>query len=408
MSLNDTLKKVAAKTKADKARGPLWKGPEKDGVTFSMLSRYLVCKERFRLLVVEGLAPAPKFSHFIEFGNMWHICEEHLAGNNDWEAALHKYAAEAIDQYPNQQTDVDKWYNVCLAQFPHYVSYWKKHPDTIKRTPIFQEEVFDVPIKLPSGHIVRLRGKWDSVDLLGEGSNAGIYVHENKTRGEVVEEQIKRQMIMDLQTMIYVVALEERQKAVTQRVKDATWDADQNLKLLDKPIKGVRYNVIRRPLSGGKGTIKQSDGTKGTKCPKCKGEAGNYACPKCLGNGRFGGKPPETKEEYYARLAQYIEEEPETYFFRWRVEISRGDIDRFKRCCLFPILEDLCNWWEWVSGPGKDNPFHPDGRGIHGIHPFGIRNILDENGSTDLDEFLNSGSEIGLTRNAQLFKELQP
>ncbi len=35
-------------------REPVWKGPEVDGVTQSLLSRYLTCKERFRLLVIEG------------------------------------------------------------------------------------------------------------------------------------------------------------------------------------------------------------------------------------------------------------------------------------------------------------------------------------------------------------------
>ncbi len=158
-------------------------------------------------------------------------------------------------------------------------------------------------------------------------------------------------------------------------------------------IAGVRYNVIRRPLSGGKGSIVQKKGSKNV--------------------------PPETKQEYYARLAQYIKDEPESYFMRWNVHVTPTDIQRFREQCLDPILESMCDWWSWIqvtdSGRkdatvkvqiGKDN-FRFVHSSIHWRHPFGVWNSIDEVGYSDLDEYLSSGSTTGLQTTDILFPELQ-
>src|SRR5688572_23342153 len=102
----DTLKK---------GRGsPLWKGPESDdpngGITFSALSRFLCCRERFRLVMIEGLRPADGFNHKIEYGQMWHACEEAhaAAGTKSYSGplpmgALRDYAQDLCKQYPMSQ-----------------------------------------------------------------------------------------------------------------------------------------------------------------------------------------------------------------------------------------------------------------------------------------------------------------
>src|SRR5437868_9833284 len=325
MSLDTGLKKTNAK----KPTQPIWKGPEVDGVTFSLLSRFLCCRERFRLLVVEGLQPADAFNHRIHYGQMWHICEEALAG---WQAppshastaiiaegaidvALLHYCRELCRQYQTQQQQVEHWYNVCRVQFPLYIDYWSKHSDVASRQPLLQEKVFNVPYQLPSGRTVRLRGKLDSVDLIGKGKSTGVYLQENKTKGDIREAQLKRQLRFDLQTMLYVVALQES-------IDNAT--ADNHLFPDHGPCKGVRYNVIRRPLSGGKGSIVRHKPTKN--------------CP----NG-------ESKEAFYGRLRDIIAAEPESYFMRWKVEVTPQDIKEFRRKCLDPILEQLCDWWRYIK-----------------------------------------------------------
>ena len=364
---------------------PLWDGPEANGenggVTFSMLSKFLTCPERFRVRYVLGLTPVQKFNHRIEYGQMWHACEEALAARRPWDVALKVYVKDLMAKYQMDRDEIRKWYNVCLFQFPLYVEYWAKHPDVKERTPVFQEEVFDVPYRLPSGRTVRLRGKFDAVDLIrsagiGKGESAGVYLQENKSKGDPNELELRRQLTYDLQTMLYLVALSEIDRRDGPLIKQSD----------GVPVRGVRYNVVRRPLSGGKGTIQRHKG-------------------KVLKNGTT--KPDEPEDAFYKRAAQYVKDAPETYFMRWRVEVSETDVTRFRRECLDPLLERLCDWYNMVTTKG--DPFSPSNNKdyrLHYRHPFGVVNSVDEYGYGDLDEFLASGSKVGLTR-ASLFTELK-
>jgi len=341
----------------------VWRGPEEDGITQSLLSRFLVCRERFRLLVVEGLRPADDFNHRIEYGNMWHLCEEKQAGKEEWEGPLKDYARELISKYPLAQEQIEKWYNVCKIQFPIYVTYWSKNPDEKSRTPLVQEESFSVPYPLPSGRMVTLRGKWDSVDWIGPKRGGGVYLQENKTKGDIQEDSLKRQLHFDLQTLMYMVALEESDS-------------------VDGPLKGIRYNVVRRPLSGGRGSIRQHKPSKSN--------------PR--------GEDPQ---QFYNRLSGIIGDDADYHFMRWRVEIGPEDLTRFRREFLNPVLEQLWDWWEFITTGHNGDPFDPGtGRAVHWRHPFGVWNPLNEGRASELDEYLETGSDLGLERTEDLFPEL--
>jgi hypothetical protein len=205
------------------------------------------------------------------------------------------------------------------------------------------------------------------VDLIGKSKSVGIYLQENKTKGDIREQLIQRQLGFDLQTMTYSVAL----------LNDPWLEASGYSK---KDFKGVRYNVVRRPLSGGKGTIKMLEAK--------------------------GNRPAETETEYYGRLQRYFIDEPEYWFMRWRVELTPQDIQRFEREFLQPCLEQICDWWEWVAA-SPDGHFRPDEHGHHYRTPYGIYSSIAEGGSTDLDEYIATGSDLGLTRGNKLFSELQ-
>lgn len=435
--LVDKLKNIKPKVKSNTT---VWAGPEDSspngGISQSMLNRFLGCRERFRLRYIEGLTPADSFTRAAEYGQCWHICEEALAANKDWHPELMAYASDLCRRYPMQQEEIEKWFNVCKVQFPLYVDYWSKHPDNLKRTPLMQEQVFHVPYTLPSGRVVYLRGKFDSVDLIGTGKQAGVYLMENKSKGTIDVQSLQRQLTFDLQTMMYLVALKIDQvtpMGFLGAVQDCSTGRLGGNNAI--PIKGVRYNVIRRPLSGGRGTISRHEATKGAKCPKCKGESevgtqsgGISKCPKCEGDGRIGAKAAETYQHYYDRLGGIIKEDCDSddpsrnqyWFSRWKVEVSQADVEAFKQQFLNPILEQLCDWYEWLTtgdpwntrlidrSPGDPPPVSetPENH-YHYRHPFGTYNVLDEGGSTELDEYLSSGSEAGLTRDVQLFRELQ-
>lgn len=348
-------------------QGPCGEGPN-GGITFSMLSRWLSCRERTRVQYVEGIKPVERFNHRTDYGTMWHLCEEALAANCLWVAKLEDHCNLLVRRFPLDQEQIGHWYNVCKTQFPIYVEHWSKHPDVKKRVPLMQEQVFDVSYKLPSGRTVRLRGKFDSVDLI----DGGVWLQENKTKGDVDIQMIQRQLTFDLQTMLYLIALEAMNPKFTN--KGLKWDKT--------PIRGVRYNVVRRPLSGGKGTIVRHKPTK-------------------------SNPQGESWEEYYVRLGQVIRENADHFFQRWNTEIMSGDIKRFQRECLDPILENVCCWYDHVSG--RLNP-EELGYGVPPFnwrHPFGVDlNIINEYGG-DTDAYLDTGSMTGLRRVDTLFTELR-
>lgn len=357
---------------------PLWKGPcssaPNGGITQSMIGDWLVCRERFRIKYILGLQPADAFNHRIEYGSMWHACEEELAKcklgtkATGWVRALNLYAKSLCQRYKTQQEQVQHWYNVVRVAFPAYVKYWAKHKDVQQRTPLLQEQVFCVPYELPSGRKVYLRGKWDSVDLIGKGKKAVILLQENKSKGDIIEEQLKRQLSsgFQLQTMTYLVALQRSKEYINEKT--------------GAMLAGVLYNVIRRPLSGGRHSIRQTQ--------------------------------KETPGEFYERLGKLIAEEPEYFFMRWRVEIRDSDIARFRQQCLDPILEQMCDWHEWIS-TGPADPFSSSwqrGDSSHGLHfrfPYGVYSSLLEGREAEVDEYLNTGSTLGLEKAESLFGELK-
>jgi len=367
-NLKEKLKRAK---KPVKREGPLWKGPEVDGITQGLISRYLVCKERFRIHVIEGWGVDEGFSAARDYGSMWHACEESLAAysgkvNEDtWLRALREECGKLSKQYPTEGPQILKWFNMCLNQFPVYVDWWSKHPDVKHRVPLLQEQVFEVPYTLPFGRVVKLKGKWDSVDLIDKGKDAGIYLQENKSKGRIDEEYLRRQLTFDLQTMVYLIAYQV---------------------FSDKDIKGVRYNVIRRPLSG-KGPTKQLKNVNTGK----RGLQGQKLEPR-----------EETIKELGERVAEECKREPKEWFMRWKVEITPEDIQNFKDQFLDPCLEEMCDWYEYqTTGLRASSCVH------HYRLPYGIYNNILEGRNSDIEEYLLSGSTTGLTRLNRLFPELE-
>lgn len=383
------IDKLKPKSRAVKAPDPiLWKGPCADGplggITFSMLNAFLQDRERFRVKYVLGLAPMDAFAHAREYGNMWHACEEAHAAGTEWGVALDKYAQVLLKKYPLAADQVEKWYRACQMQYPIYVDYWSRHKDVVARTPILQERVFDVVYSLLSGRKVRFRGKWDSVDLIGKGKAAGIYIQENKTKGDIDPDALRQQLKFDLQTMMYLTAM-THDTGIEELEKVKGWDGHK----LKTPILGVRYNVVRRPLSGGKGQIKQKEATK--------------------------NHPAETADEYWKRLQQYFIDDPGYWFMRWNAEVSPQEVREFQRRCLNPLLEHVCDWYDHVTTGDPFRPWIRERRdpdddvqsAIHWQHPYGCTNMINEGYGQDVDTFIMTGSEVGLRRRKALFEELQ-
>lgn len=364
---------------------PLWEGPYSEGknggVTYSLLSRFLVCRHKFWYRVVKGLKQEEGFDYKMEYGNAWHLCEENLAAGKDWKEPLKQFCLGMSRSYPANSPDVVKMYECCKVQFPIYVEYWSKQKDVKNRKPLGQEEVFKVRYKVPCGRKVVLRGKFDSRDLIDKK----VYVQENKSKSDIDPDKLKNDLPTDLQSMLYVI---------TSNLVDARL-----------PIGGVRYNVIRRPLSGMKYNIKQRKGMGKAK----KGE--------------------ETAEEFYTRLGEVIREtsfdakgkakEHSDFFVRFKVDLTDKDINNFKRMIFNPVLTQLCDWWDSIQG----DPFDPWTTDIasmlppdfneripnkhHYLFPSGCYNPALEGRAAAIDELIQTGNERGFKRTETLFNELE-
>lgn len=373
-----------------KSGTPIWTGPSGEGpnggITFSLLSKYLACRERFRLLVVEGLKANEGFNHRIEFGSMFHLCIEtyykcqsDATTSKNWKEAvkfkLDSYRDELFQKYPFDREHIDKWHMVCKIQFPIYIEYWNSQnkDKDVKRVSILQEKAFDVSYVLPSKRKVRLRGKWDDVSIEETNGIREIWITDHKTKGEIDERQILRELSFNLQTLIYLVAFKEYQDHSFWNRSNKMWR--------DVPVAGVKLNVIRRPLSGGKGTIVRHKPSK--KNP--------------------GG---EAWSDYWERVGLYISAEPEEYFKRWRVNLTDQDIKKFKDTCLDPLLESLCNFWDLVEDDQIDNLEYLK-YGLTYRTPYGCYNSLAEGIPTAIDNYLDTGSTLGLQRTTDLFPELR-
>lgn len=424
------MPRIPLKTKLKKANinqpiKPLWDGPESDsdngGVTQGLLCKFLNDREKLRVLAIEGLRPKEDFSHYLHYGQMWHTCEQALANtpinrprgdkkSEDqlltmaWQTALGLYCKQLAEQFPMKQTDINHWYNICRVQFPCYIDWWKKHPQVINRQPLMQEVSFKVPYVLPSGRVVVLRGKWDSVDICGKPKDTdyGIFLTENKTKGELDAKLLRRQLAFDLQTNLYIVALAEheylsnfemagnKQKATLTKMKDGP-----------VPIQGVRYNVVRRPLAGGKGSIRQK---------KNQSEAEFYEELGGIIQGAVGQEWGVMPDEHY-------------FFMRWNVSITPADIQRFKDQTLNPLLEELCDWYDWMItaktplevwnperqiirniGDGCKRYQRVISSSVHFRTPLGV--YFDNDRISPEDEYISSGDRLGLERQTVMYREL--
>ena len=340
------------------AEYPLWKGPEVDGITQSMLSRFLTCRERFRIRYLEGVSPVDRFNPKLFYGHLWHACREADLEDTSKLDKMSALVREESEKFPFDKPQINRWFHICRKQYRVYKEWLRNNQfPHQKAETVASEKTFDVPYYLPCGTIVRLRGKFDGViDCKGKD-----WLVENKTKGQISAHKINNQLKFDLQTMLYLSAMQcEYFESQTSR-----------------SIGGIIYEVVRRPLSGGKGTIRQK---------KARGKT-----------------PAETDSEFYKRLGEVFSENPDEFFFSWEVPVTQQELKEFQIKFLTPTLKALVDWYNGAVEAGKQTPFNNP---HHYVTPFELFRPLQELGSTELDDYILDGDMAGLTRNTTLFEEL--
>lgn len=345
-----------------KQQASLWKGPIDDGITYSMLCKFLQCRERFRLKVVEGLEEDIGWKYQMEYGSLFHEAMEADSGGKPWLPALEKYHQKLASKYLGNEADIDKWVQIAKMQFPIYKEFWRNHPTNQNRRPIFEEEPFRIEFDIdsllsqafgpnrPNRQFVTLRGKIDACFERG----GAVYLQENKTKGEIDQDGISLTIDQNLQTCIYHEAL--RKILPPEKIKK---------------IAGTDYNIIRRPLS-------------------------DRNAP------RQGKK--ERLDLFIARVGKLMAANPSHHFFRWTVPMRYPQLARFRQRYLIPGLHQLSQWWDSI----KDDPFNPWDRpeNLHFQFPFGIYHSMERGYRGDYFDLLTSGSKRGLRKIDNLFPEV--
>lgn len=338
-------------SKRGKNQKPLW-DLERDGVTYTMLSRFMVCPERFRLSAVEGWSETG-LQAALEFGSAFHLCLENPTSPP--EKLTRQYQQSRVKSkalFPSQYKEFEMLMGMVEAVVRAYRKVYHKDDIATKKF-VIHEEAFDVHYQVPvSGDLtgdphkasisrpVRLRGRWDSVYRDGTGK---LWLMENKTKSDIDVDGISRTLSQDLQTMLYVTALELH---------------------LKESVGGVLYNVIKRPQ---------------------------------LRQGKSENLP-----QFIKRVEATAIEQQDVYFRRWPQTLSKGDLGKWQERTLNPLLRQIVMWWDSI----KSNPFSPWGSPFHYQRPFGVYDSLASGRRGDFFELLTGGSTSGLVRRTEPFPEL--
>ena len=193
-----------------------------DGISYSLMSKFVICPERFRVYTVMGLRQSER-REAMEFGTIFHKALEYAAKGMTTTQVVSKLTRWA------QANNADMMLcRQAAVLVPHYNKFYSE--DKFKY--VSQEQVFKNPYKLSNGKVTLLRGRMDEVFL----RDRKLWLQENKTKSRIDEDKIITTLPNDLQTMFYVY----------------------NMRIIyDRDIGGVLYNVIRKPEM--KQKIKESD-----------------------------------------------------------------------------------------------------------------------------------------------------
>lgn len=383
------------------AREPVWKGPYEDGLTQSLIAKWINCPHRFWLYAICGAKEETGFNLPIVYGDAFHnALEAYAMGRNPATKAGERikdtFHKEAL-AYPRETDKIGYWSKICYDQFLAYADVWAEEDATFDS--FMEEQSFCEEYTLPDGRKIKQRGKWD-MGIVSKGDRTRTrYLKEHKIKGEIDAYNLTRTLAQNFQVMYYLPPLY------------AKMDREGS----PRP-QGVLYNVIQRPLAGRKHSIVQKKGRK----------------VKNKKTGVLELKGAETTSMFQSRLAGLYKQHPDDFFYRWKVSISEEEVERFRIETLDPLLTQMCNWWDSIQGDpfdpwNKDStktvqgyePYAHDGNTHptfleptrvpnphHYRRPFGIFDKMAKGLTGDYQEYLTTGDKSSLRKITTVFPEL--
>ena len=281
--------------------------PEVDGVTFSLLSTFLDCREKTRFHLL-GITPKSA-SMALTFGSIVHKIDEWVRSDIRTGKLKEPPDDKAIKKLVKRVETV--WHkdnpraagkeleylelSLLLAEgvMPQYFKYWYKDFSELKWEKV--EGEFKVPFKVEDRkgkiHETFLRGKIDGSFRLDKG---GPWLFETKTKSRVDEEILADILPFEMQANIYLSVLRKIDK---------------------QQPSGLLYNIVRRP------SLRQ--------------------------------RKSESIAAFAKRISEDVAERPDWYFIRMEMAIGKEEIDRFEMQ-LEDLIADFLMWWAGESGHYKN------------------------------------------------------
>lgn len=252
---------------------------ETHGITQGALNAFMQCPRKAHYSLKMGLESARGHSQALDYGILVHDIMDLLGSALEKPTTRGKDKAwvsgvinECVGDWFEDRTtgfestqelqDLDEVCTWACAVLPQYFFYWEEtQPISWEST----EEEFAITEKV-DGEDVVLRGKIDGSFRCGNS----LWMAEHKTRSRVSPDAIAKSLPFDTQVCLYAWTLQQ---------------------LAQEPVKGVLYNIIRRP----------------SKRPH----------------------KDENMPDYMARLKEDVADRPDFYFMRFEMALIQDDIEQW-------------------------------------------------------------------------------
>lgn len=320
------------------------------GTTFSMLNLFQECREQTFQSYVNGYS-SRKLKDGLEFGSIWHLCQEHYYKNTKQSAA--NVAAKCCKAYEkfrtptlfkNEHENFQLLLGIAETLFPLCVKFWAD--DDAEIDWIEPEQKFKTPYEFTdidgNKRTIFLRGMRDGV--FREDGDLGVF--ETKTKSVVQQSAIRDQLKADLQTLIYVTT--------------------SMIEFGEMPKK-VMYNVIRRP--------------------------------------QLKRKQTESLNQFLQRIKGDVIKRPQHYFMRWNVDLLKSDIVNFRKETLDPLLGIFCQWSDSLKKIGALSG-KPEKRFDTPYHFRNCTALVGRYGRVDMFDLLTKKNTAGYFKRKPCFPEL--
>lgn len=273
----------------------MWKGPLVDGITQSLIIKFLECPYRFYIYAILGLKEYEELHPNLIYGDTGHVGLENIIDKpitndmfspEDWDDIKVAMQHHMKDYYPTG----DPFY---VDSLMHYLPLYD---DTYKERGTFTAELpFRIPYRTHGGNDVTLRGKID-----GHCPDLGTIV-EHKFKGKIDPVQARYEIPVDLQVNVYLYA--------------------------SKSTK-VIYDLLRIPDN------------QWSMPPKRSMEKKRGYIKSLYVDRKWGDFPVYQKKHLWIAQEEFT--------------IQQEDIEKYMSFTVSPICDLICAWYEHVTDPKFD------------------------------------------------------